>query len=87
MQPELRVWVPTSEFAKHIHDRAMPGHRRGDADSKRTSLAKGNPFGASPRLVNVLQDTSGIAQEQFPSRAQSDASRQSVEQQESHFPL
>jgi len=87
MKHEFHVWVATSEFAKHIDDRAMPGHRRGDADSKRTGLAKGNPFGASPRLVDVVQDTSRVAQEQFPRRAQSNASRQSVEQEEPDLPL
>jgi hypothetical protein len=84
---EFHVWVATSEFAKHIYDRAMPGHRRGDPDSKRTGLAKGNPFGASPRLVDVVQDTSRVAQEQFPRRAQSNATRQSVEQEESDLLL
>src|ERR1700686_3584153 len=87
MKHEFHVWVATSEFAKHIYDRAMPGHRRGDPDSKRTGLAKGNPFGASPRLVDVVQDTSRVAQEQFPRRAQSNASRQSVEQEEPDLPL
>src|SRR3984893_15708138 len=81
MKHEFHVWVATSEFAKHIDDRAMPGHRRGDPDSKRTRLAKGHPFGASPRLVDVVQDTSRVAQEQFPRRAQSNATRQSVEEE------
>ena len=81
MKHEFHVWVATPEFAKHIYDRAMPGHGRGDADSKRTGLAKGNPFGASPRLVDVVQDTSRVAQEQCPRRAQSNATRQSVEQE------
>jgi hypothetical protein len=87
MQREFHVWVSTSEFAKHIDDRAMPRHRRGNADSKRTGLAKGHPFGAPPRLVDVLQDTSRVAQEQRPRRAQSNATRQSVEQEESDLPL
>src|SRR6476646_389768 len=81
MQHELHVWVATSEFTKHIDDRAMPGHRRGDADSKRTGLAKGHPFGASPRLVDVVQDPSRVAQEQFSRRAQPNASRQSLAQE------
>jgi len=87
MKHEFHVWMAPSEFAKHIHDRAMPGHRRGDADSKRTGSAKGHPFGASPRLVDVLQDASRVAQEQFPRRAQSNATRQSVEQEKSDLLL
>jgi hypothetical protein len=50
-------------------------------------LAKGNPFGASPRLVDIVQDTSRVAQEQCPRRAQSNATRQSVEQEESDLLL
>src|SRR4029077_13182365 len=69
------------------NDRAMPGDRRGDADSKRTGLAKCHSFGASPRLVHVVQDTSRVAQKQFPRRAQSNATRQSVEQGESDLLL
>src|SRR6202158_944687 len=87
MKREFHVGVATSEFAKHTDDRAMPGHRRGDADSKCTGLAKGHPFGASPRLVDVVQDTSRVAQEQCPRRAQSNATRQSVEQEESDLLL
>jgi hypothetical protein len=87
MKHEFHVWVATSEFTKHIDDRAMPGHGRGDADSKRTGLAKGNPFGASPRLIDVLQDTSRITQEQLPRCTQSNAAWQSVEQEESDLPL
>src|ERR1700724_1770207 len=87
MKHEFHVWVATSEFAKHIYDRAMPGHRRRDADSKRTGLAQGNPFGASPRLVDIVQDTSRVAQEQFPRRAQSNATRQTVEQEKSDLLL
>src|SRR5580693_7267550 len=87
MKHELDVWVSSSEFAKHIDHRAMPGHGRGDADSKRPGLAKGHPFGASPRLVDVVQDTSRVAQEQCPRRAQSNATRQSVEQEESDLLL
>jgi hypothetical protein len=75
MKYEFHVWMATSEFTKHIDDRAMPGHGRGDADSKRTGLAKGHSFGAAPRLVDVVQDTSRVAQEQLPRRAQPDATR------------
>jgi len=87
MQHELDVRVATSEFAKRLDDRAMPGHRCGDADSKRAGLAKGYPFGAPPRLVDVVQDTPRVAQEQFSRRAQSNATRQSVEQEESDLLL
>jgi len=67
----------------------MPGYRSGNSDSKRTRFAKGYPLGASLRLINVLQDTSRIAQKQFPRRAQSNSSGQSVERIEegSHLAL
>jgi len=65
----------------------MPGYRGGNSDSKRTGLAKGYPLGTALRLIDVLQDTSRIAQKQFARRAQSDSSGQSVEQKESHLPL
>jgi hypothetical protein len=50
-------------------------------------FAKRNPLGAPLRLLDVLQDTSRIAQKQFSRRAQSNSSGQSVEQEKSHLPL
>src|SRR4029077_6168032 len=52
-----------------------------------TGFAKGDALGASLRLIDVLQDTSRIAQKHVTRRAQSDSSGQSVEQEESHLPL
>lgn len=57
MQHKLDVWVPAPELAKGVHHHPMPGNRRGNADLKCTGLAQRNPFGATLRLVDVLQDT------------------------------
>jgi hypothetical protein len=65
----------------------MPGYRSGNCDSKRTGFAMGYPLGAKLRLIDVLQDTPRIAQKQFPRRVQSNSSRQSIKQEESHFPF
>ena len=67
----------------------MPCHdtRRRDADSKRARFAKGNPLCASLRLFDVLQNASRIIQKYVPRLAQSDSSRQSVEQEEAHLPF
>jgi hypothetical protein len=87
MQLQLHVRLPAPEFAKGVYNQSMPGYRSGNSDSKRTRFAKGYPLGASLRLIDVLQDTSRIAQKQFPRRAQSNSSGQSVEQEESHLAL
>src|SRR5258708_27279659 len=87
MQLQLHVRLPAPEFAKGVYDQSMPGHRGGNSDSKRTRFAKSYPLGASLRLIDVLQDTSRISQKQFPRRAQSNSSGQSVEQEESHLLL
>ncbi len=87
MHHQLYVWLPTPEFAERVRNHSMPRERHSDADSQCTGVAKGDQLGASLRLIDVLQDTSCIAQEQFPSRAQSDSSGQSVEQEEPHLPL
>src|SRR6267143_634964 len=87
MQLQLHVRLPAPEFAKGVYNYSMPGYRSRNSDSKRTRFAKGYPLGASLRLINVLQDTSRIAQKQFPRRAQSNSSGQSVEQEESHLAL
>jgi hypothetical protein len=75
---QLHVWLPAPEFAKRVQHHPMPRKRRGNADAERTGLAKGDPLGASLRLIDVLQDTSRVAQKHFPRRAQSDSSGQSV---------
>src|SRR6476646_10586866 len=87
MQHELHVWLPAAELAKGVDHQSMPGHRGRDADSKCAGLAKSDPFGAPLRLLDVLQDASRVAQEQLPRLTQSDAPRQSVEQEEPHLPL
>jgi hypothetical protein len=87
MQLKFRVRLAAPEFAKGVYNQSMPGYRSGNSDSKRTGFAKGYPFGASLRLVDVLQDTSRIAQKQFSRRTQSNSPGQSVEQEESHFAL
>jgi hypothetical protein len=69
MQHELDVWLPAPEFAKRVHNQPMPRYRRGNSDSEGTGLSEGYPLGASLRLVEVLQDTSRIVQEQFPRRS------------------
>jgi hypothetical protein len=65
----------------------MPGYRSGNSDSKRTGFAMCDPLGAKLRLIDVLQDTSRIGQEQFSRRVQSNSSRQPVEQGEPEFSL
>jgi hypothetical protein len=85
MQLQRRIRVPPPEFAKGVYNHSMPGYCSGNPDSKRTVFAMGNPFGAKLRLIDVLQDTSRIGQEQFPRLAQSNSARQSVEQGESKF--
>src|SRR5580704_15010929 len=85
MQLQLHVWLPASEFAKGVYNQSMPGYRGGNSDSKRTGFAKGYPLCTSLRLIDVLQDTSRIAQKQFPRRAQSHPTGQSVEQGESYL--
>jgi len=87
MNHQLDVWVPSPEFAEGVHDQPVPGHRRGNADAKGTRLTEGQPFGTTLRLVDVLQDASRIVQEQSPSRAESDASGQSVEQEKPQLSL
>jgi len=79
--------MPASEFAKGVHNQPMPGHRRGNSDPKCTGFAKSYPLGTAPCLVDVLQDASRIVQEQRPCRAQSNSSRQSVEEEESDLSL
>jgi hypothetical protein len=76
MEHELDVRLPAPEFAKRVHNQPMPGHRRRDADSKRARLAESNPFGAAPRVVDVLQNASRIAQEHLSCFAQSHSARQ-----------
>src|ERR1700730_14479066 len=87
MQLQFRVRLAAPEFAKGVYNQSMPGYRVGNSDSKRTGFAKGYPLGASPRLIDVLQDTSRIAQKQFPRRAPSNSARQSLEQEETHLAL
>jgi hypothetical protein len=87
MQLQFRIRLAAPEFAKGVYNQSMPGYRSGNSDSKRTGFAKGYPPGASLRLIDVLQDTSRIAQKQFPRRAQSNSPGQSVEQAESHLAL
>jgi len=87
MNHQLDVWVPSPEFAEGVHDQAMPGHRCCNADAKSTRLTKGHPFGTTLRLVDVLQDASRIVQEQSPSRTESDASGQSIEQEKPQLSL
>jgi hypothetical protein len=87
MQHELGIGLAAPEFAKGLDNHPMPGQRHGNSDSKRPGFAKGNPLGAPFRLINILQDTSRIAQKQFPRRAQSDSSGQSVKQRKSHLAL
>jgi hypothetical protein len=65
----------------------MPGYRSGNSDSKRTRFAKCYPLRAPLCFIDILQNTSRIAQKQFSRRAQSNSSGQSVEQEESHLPL
>src|SRR6266851_1792102 len=79
MQLQLHVRLPAPEFAKGVYNYSMPGYRRRNSDSKRTGLAMGYPLGAKPRLIDVLQDATRIAQKQFPRRVQSDSSGQSIE--------
>jgi hypothetical protein len=69
MQHELDVWLPAPEFAKRVHNQPMPGYRRRDSDSEGTGFSEGYALGASLSLVDVLQDTSRIVQEQFPRRS------------------
>src|ERR1700688_2751490 len=87
MQLQFHVRLPAPEFAKGVYNQSMPGYRSGNSDAKRTGFAKGYSLGASLRLIDVVQDTSRIAQKQFPRRAQSDSSGHSVEQEESHLAL
>jgi hypothetical protein len=54
---------------------------------QRSSFARGHALCPTLRLLNVLQDTSCIAQIKLPSRAQLDAPRQSVEQDKSKLVL
>src|ERR1700730_17796881 len=87
MQFQLYVRLAAPEFAKGVYNQSMPGYGRGNSDSKRTRFAKGYPLSASLRLIDVLQDTSRIAQKQFPRRAQLNSPGQSVEQEETHLAL
>src|ERR1700730_4769430 len=87
LQLQLHVRLPAPEFAKGVYNQSMPGYRSGNSDSKRTGFAEGYPLRTSLRLIDVLQDTSRIAQKQFSRRAQSNSSGQSVEQEESHLAL
>jgi hypothetical protein len=43
----------------------MPRYRRGDSDSKCPRFAEGDSFGASLRLIDILQDASRIVQKYF----------------------
>jgi hypothetical protein len=87
VQHQLRIWLSAPKFANRVDNHCMPGQRRGNSDSKRTGSAKGDPLGATHRLIDILQDASRVVQEQFPRCAQSNSSRQSVEQRESQFAL
>src|SRR4029077_4400975 len=87
MQLQFRIRLPAPEFAKGVYNQSMPGYRSGNSDSKCTRFTKGYPLGAPLRLIDVLQDTSRIAQKQFSSRAQSNSPGQSVEQKESQLTL
>jgi hypothetical protein len=85
MHRQLHVWLPAPEFANRIRNHAMPRERHGNSDAKRTGFAKGYPFGAPLRLIDVLQDATRIAQEQRARRAQSDSAGQPVEQEKSQL--
>ena len=87
MQHELHPWLPAPKLAERVHDHAVPRNRRCDADAKRPGLAEGDVLRPSLRLLDVLQDASRVVQEQFPRRAQPDASGQSVEQEKSQLPF
>src|SRR5882757_8418896 len=75
MELQFRVWLSMPKLAKGVYNQSMPGYRSGNSDTERTGFAKGNALGAKFRVIDVLQDTSRIAQEQFPRCTQSDASR------------
>src|SRR6266446_4099957 len=62
LQLQLHVGLPAPQFAKGVYNQSMPGYRRGNSDSKRTSFAMGYPLGTNLCLIDVLQDASGIAQ-------------------------
>ena len=87
MQHELNAWLPAPKFTKRVHHQAVPRYRGCDADSKSAGLAEGDPLGAPLRVIDVLQDAPGIAQEHLSGVAQSHSPRQSFEQEESHLPL
>jgi hypothetical protein len=87
MQLQFRVRQLPPESAENICDHSMPGHRGCYSDSQRTGLAVRNALGASFRVLNILEDSSRIGQEQFPRGVQSHSTRQAVEQGESHLSL
>src|ERR1700750_1429394 len=87
VQHELNAWLPAPKFTERVYHHDAPRVRRGNPDSKPPGLAEGDPLGAPLRIIDVLQDASRIAQEHLSGFAQSHASRQSVEQHESHLSL
>jgi hypothetical protein len=87
MKHQLHVWLTTPEFAKRTDHQSMPGNRCRNPDSKRTSLAESDPFGAALCVVDFLQNATRIAQEHLSCFAQSHSARQPFEQKESHLPL
>src|SRR5882762_1548821 len=87
LEHQLHIRLLAPEFAKRVHNQPMPGDRCRNSNSKGTGFAEGYSLGAALRLIDVLQDTSRIVQEQFPRRIESDASGQSVEQEEPQLPL
>src|ERR1700720_3394315 len=77
LQLQLHVGLPAPEFAKGVYNQSMPRYRRGNSDSQRTGFANGDLLGASLGLIDVLQNTSRIAQKYLSRRVQSDSTRQS----------
>ena len=53
MHLHLRVRLLAPESGEASRNHPMPGHRRGDSDSKRTGLAARDALGASLRIIDV----------------------------------
>src|SRR5689334_15218772 len=68
LKHQLHIRLLASEFAKSVYNQPMPGDRRRNSDSKRAGFAERYSLGASLRVIDVLEDTSRIVQEQFPRR-------------------
>jgi hypothetical protein len=79
LEVQLHVRLPAPEPAKGVWNHSMPGEHFHKPDSQHSRLAGGYPLGAHLRLINVLQNTSCIAQVQFPCCGQFHSPRQPVE--------